>query len=205
LTYPQLRTKEGILSLKKKDMNLNTTDGSITIRNADSSLIDSVYYMQAWRENSTAMGVSLERKVSANSSTDEHNWGVCLDDRGATPLARNSLNTDSLKLSSSVHIDVNPNPFSPDGDGFDDETNIEINIPSEGEHRVTAKLYDTKSRLVALIASNKRMIGYASIPFDGKDDHGRILPIGLYTLVISSDDNAFATVHKGLVIAKRKR
>ena len=204
-TYPELRTIEGVLSLKKTDINLNANDGFIKLHNADQSLIDSVYYKSTWRENSSSIGVSLERRVPANSSTDDKNWGVCLADKGATPLARNSLNTDSLKLTTAVHIDVKPNPFSPDGDGFDDETNIEIAIPSETEHRISAKLYDLKSRLVATIASDKRMIGTASIPFDGKDNDGRVLPMGLYTLIISSDDNTFTTVRKGLVIAKRKQ
>ncbi len=202
-SYPELAQKSGVIILGKTDLNLNTDEGILSIQNPNHSPIDSIHYLHSWYGAISGIGVSLERRDLTDTSQDAKNWGACLDDRGATPLARNSLNTDSLNIATNVSISIHPNPFSPDGDGFEDVLDIDIAIPDENEHRITAKLYDARSNLIAVIVSEKRMIANATITYDGKDINGRTLPIGLYTLVISSDDGAFRTVKKGLVIAKR--
>ncbi len=47
------------------------------------------------------------------------------------------------------------------------------------------------------------MIGVLHISFDGKDDDGKMLPVGLYT-VVAKDNTTGAMAKTGLVIARSR-
>ena len=150
-------------------------------------------------------GISLERKYSNAPSNDPNNWSSSHDRTGSTPLGKNSDVPDSSPVASSVDVQISPNPFSPDGDGFDDETNIAITIPSDNVEAVTIRLYDLRGRLRRTILQTQGISRTASVRFNGKDDNGITLLIGLYTLVVESANGLFAQQRKGVVIIKKPR
>ncbi len=75
------------------------------------------------------------------------------------------------------NVSVNPNPFSPDGDGVKDETNIRFYINQPGTVNMTitngASTYTTSIAGVA---------GLNVIPWDGNDNNGVLCPDDSYSL-----------------------
>lgn len=206
-TFPSLKGRGGIAVLGKSDLKLADTGSEIILVNSDGSIIDSLHYYSSWHSaNITGhTGISLERKISSSSGTDGQNWSSSLDPRGCTPLEKNSYSSDTLLSSSTLDVEISPNPFSPDGDGFNDVANITIALPSESEEVISAKLYDLRGRLRSTVAQNQRVFRTESIRFEGKDDNGLTLPIGLYILVVESSSGLFKPQRKGIVIMKKAR
>jgi hypothetical protein len=205
--YPSLSGKNNLVILGKNDLGLGENEGIVMLENPDTTLIDSIHYFSSWHYDalSSKVGISLERRHLDLPAYDKKNWGSSLADAGATPLAPNSLSADSTTNVSSIDVSAKPNPFSPDGDGFDDETLITVSIPSSQEELITLKVYDLQGRLVSTIAQDKRIFQSADIQFSGKDDNGRTMPIGLYTLVANSSNPGLSGKKIGLVIAKKKQ
>ena len=205
--FPSLQNRNEVILMNKGDLKLTDLGNEIMLINTDNSIIDSLNYSSTWHSPNVTnhTGISLERKLSNVSGTDPSNWSSSLDTRGSTPLERNSYSEDSLVTATSVDVQILPNPFSPDGDGFDDAANITIAIPGDNEEVISAKLYDLRGRLRSSILQNKRIFRYESLRFEGKDDNGITLEIGLYTLVVESQSNAFKPQRKGVVIMKKAK
>ncbi len=206
-TFPSLQGQNGIVILNKIDLKLKDSGNQIILINTDSSVIDSLHDYSNWYPTniSNHTGISLERRQFNDVSTSSDNWTSSTDPSGATPLRKNSDFPDSSNTPTALDIQITPNPFSPDGDGFDDATIISIVIPSDKIESITAKIYDLRGRIRRTIPQNQGVLRALSIPFDGKDDNGITLPIGLYTLVIESSDGAFKPQRKGIVIMKKPR
>ncbi|MEP7235036.1 MAG: undecaprenyl diphosphate synthase family protein, partial [Ignavibacteriota bacterium] len=205
--FPTLERASGIMVFSKSSLSLTENGTAVSLLNKDGSTIDSLSYASTWHSPNlrSHTGISLERKRASSSSTDADNWISSLDVRGSTPLEKNSYSDDSIIAVSAVDVRISPNPFSPDGDGFHDETTITIAIPSDHEESISAKLYDLRGRLRRVIFSQRRVYRTESLFFDGKDDNGLLLPLGLYTLVVESESSSFPPQRRGLVIMKKTR
>ncbi len=206
-TFPLLKGKPGMIVLNKSKFNLADSGARIMLTNTDGSIIDSLSYLSSWHSQNITnhAGISLEKRYASGPSTDPLNWASSFDPQGCTPLQKNSNSSDTLPTPSAIDIQISPNPFSPDGDGFNDATNITIVIPSENEQVISAKLYDLRGRLRSTIAQNQRVYRTESFHFEGKDDNGITLPIGLYTLVVESSSGLFKPQRTGVVIMKKAR
>ncbi|HET9136021.1 MAG TPA: hypothetical protein VFO76_05235, partial [Candidatus Kapabacteria bacterium] len=205
-TYSKLHPADPIyITAKTTSLRLNEDDGSITLVNANASAFDSVYYDQTYYSTnlSSPAGISLERKSIESSSTDRSNWGSCVADDGATPLAVNSLAFNDGNTIPTVSASITPNPFSPDGDGFEETTTIDLKLPIDDEAVFSIKIYDSRGRIVRILSEHRRIVRTCSFEFDGRDDHGQTLPIGLYTLVAEPIAGAVQGVKKGIVIARK--
>ncbi len=78
-----------------------------------------------------------------------------------------------------------PNPFSPNGDGVCDSTLISFFVSREPDW-VTIEIYDIAGREVRTINWQQGLVGKGrndfAIPWDGKDDNGRVVPYGIYVI-----------------------
>jgi len=206
--FPSLRGQNGIKILNHTNIKLADSGNMVMLINTDTSVIDSLHFYSSWHlPNLTShSGISLERKQFVAPSTDPNNWGSSLDPHGSTPLAKNSYSNDSIPTAAAIEVQVSPNPFSPDGDGFEDITNITILIPSDKPESITARIYDLRGRLRSTLpVSQSGVLREISLPFAGKDDNGLTLPIGLYTLVVESSSGLFKPQRTGIVIMKKAR
>ncbi len=72
---------------------------------------------------------------------------------------------------------VHPNPFTPNGDGINEEAKFEY--PKQGTYssQTTIKVYDLQNRLVKEISGDIRA-------WDGKDENGRLMPRGVYVYIV---------------------
>jgi len=80
---------------------------------------------------------------------------------------------------------VTPNPFSPDGDGYEDTVSFIFDLPAQ-ELTVTVRLFDSSGRLLGVIARDVRVPGYGGEwVWDGRSglSSGNHLPLGLYAYV----------------------
>jgi gliding motility-associated-like protein len=77
---------------------------------------------------------------------------------------------------------VTPNPFTPNGDGFNDI--VIFNIPGLRENYGKVEIYNFRGRKVRELSGQNQ--------WDGKDDEGEELPLGPYIYIVKVDGNVKA-------------
>ncbi len=143
-------------------------------------------------------GISQERVSPERVSSDQDNWWRSVDPKGSTPCRKNSL-FDSYSLDQ-TKLDINPNPFSPDGDGFEDQTGISFDIPFKSE--LTLKIYDVRGRLVRTLMDKAPQVS-GEIVWDGKDNDGNIVKVGIYILYLKTSGSSNLSKKTTIAVAKR--
>ncbi len=130
-------------------------------------------------------GVSLER-ISADAPTqDPNNWTSAAQNVGfGTPAYQNSQSKGNSTPSSDECLRAEPQVFSPDGDGFEDFTQIYLDCAQTGD-LITIKIYDVQGRKVRDLVQNQSVgVGNTFIRWDGTADDGRKVRIGHYILLV---------------------
>ena len=185
-------------------LSLSNSGEDLVIADLTGALIDSVRYSPRWHlSNISTAGRSLERIDPAGSSTDGRNWSTSVAKAGAPPSAQNSIRISSQKQSSSLSL--LPNPFSPDNDGHEDFLSIGYSLPAASA-TIRVRIYDVTGRLVRRLAVNETSPSTGSIIWNGLDDDGHRVRIGMYIILFEAFDNFGGTVKTMkdvAVVAKR--
>lgn len=168
-----------------KSLSLTNSGAMVRVMDALNNVIDSVYYDPKWHNNNIpdTKGYSLERINPLLGSNDKSNWNSCTSPLGGTPGMKNSIFTSNNIATTSVS--VSPNPFSPDGDGHEDFTIIKYKLKT-GISQLRVKVYDVKGRIVRTLLNNRLSGSEGQIIFDGKNDIGEKLRIGVYILYLEA-------------------
>ncbi len=203
--FPLLRFSTAHLTIRKGGTSLLNSGDDIVLTDADGSRLDSMRYSPGWHNPAVdeTAGKSLERINPFLPSTDHRNWSTCADPSGGTPGAVNSLYTRAAASISS--LEVSPNPFSPDGDGFEDVTLVSYRLTfSGGVLRI--RIFDSVGRLVRILASEEPTGASGGIAWNGLDDSGRRVPIGIYIILLDAYDPATGRTEsaKGIVVVATK-
>jgi hypothetical protein len=163
-------------------ISLNNSGDSLALFSVDGQLMDRVDYRASWGDG--AAGRSIERISLAASSNDPLNWASSLDSSGATPGRANSRAHPEGQRGSGL-LSLEPNPFSPDGDGRHDMLAVRYRL-EQADSRLDLKIYDVRGRLIRHLANNEPA-GYSGEKlWDGKDDNGRTMPTGLYIVYLEA-------------------
>jgi hypothetical protein len=141
---------------------------------------DSLSFTPRWGGDK---GVSLERINPHLRSADSSNWSSCVDPFGSTPGRSNSIFTEFVPRQAT--LSVSPQPFSPDRDSHDDFAVIQIQVPATTAN-VHLKIYDVRGRLVRHLLNNAPVGATYEVVWNGKDDAGRLLPMGIYILYLQA-------------------
>jgi len=178
-----------------KSLSLTNSGAMIRVMDALNNVIDSVYYDPKWHNNNIpdTKGYSLERINPLLGSNDKSNWNSCTAPLGGTPGMKNSIFTSNNITTTSVS--VSPNPFSPDGDGFEDFTIIKYKLKT-GISQLRVKVYDVKGRIVRTLLNNQLSGSEGQIIFDGKNDSGEKLRVGIYILYIEAINDMGGSVEQ---------
>jgi Lamin Tail Domain/FlgD Ig-like domain len=213
--YPSLIGRSSITSLGTSSLDFGVDSCFVVLRNQDSSTIDSVHYFKTWQYSllrKTFPGISLERKDPRGPSNDPQNWQASLNTLGATPLAPNSGDTSSVTTpppaSTTFQASFSPNPFSPDGDGFEDASVLTVQTGNTTQWAIRVRLYDASGRLVRTLTDATAVYQSIALTFDGKRDDGQTLPPGLYTVLVElTSQSPLQTLKQeiGVVIAGKRR
>ena len=105
--------------------------------------------------------------------------------------------TQGLASSTLVKLFINPNPFTPNGDGKNDATVIDFAVTNvEKPKTLRVHVFDLTGRRVRVIIESNTGInpfygdprsGGSGILWDGKDDNGAVVTPGVYLLQVSID------------------
>lgn len=187
------------------NLGLVNTGELILLKDVKSNVIDSVWYQSNWhnRNITNTRGKSLERINPSLNSNDPQNWSTSVDMFGGTPAKTNSIFAENLNKD--ADISVSPNPFSPDNDGFEDFTVINYNL-TQPTAQVRIKIFDNKGRLLRTLLNNAPSGQSGSVIFDGLDDDGQVLRIGIYIIFLEAmNDNAgvVETIKTVVVVARK--
>ncbi len=200
--YPMLKQN---ITRVSSSLNLSNEGTSLLVKDLYGTTLDSVVYSPAWHNRNflETKNKSLERLNPSLSSNDRANWSTSVTTEGATPGMQNSVYTENLATDTKVSI--SPNPFSPDNDGFEDFSIINFNLPFR-LGQVQVKVFDSQGRLVRTLLQNHPSASNSSVIFDGLDDDGRALRMGIYIMLIeysTEGSNVVETLKKPIVVARK--
>ena len=82
-----------------------------------------------------------------------------------------------------------PNPFSPNGDGRNDEASLMFTAGTDPTD-VTVKIFDLKGKLMKTLFSRQAVIGDQTVAWDGRDEKGQICPVGVYVIQLKKGNVA---------------
>ena len=201
--YKWLKEEEFYVMINNS-LSLSNDGTIILLKDMYGNKIDSLSYSPLWHNENLAVtkNRSLERLSPVLDSNDPGNWSSSVGSDYATPGKQNSVYVESLP--GEAKVTINPNPFSPDNDGFEDFTAININL-TKRLSQVRIRVFDSVGRLVRTIAQNMPSSSKSTIIFNGLDDNGRALRIGIYILLIEAvaDDGSTETIKTPVVVARR--
>lgn len=157
---------------------LRNSGATLRLYDLTDRLIHSIEYRPDWSPDA---GRSAERVNF--EPFDEVTWGPSAAIHGGTPGEKNTL--FSQHIPQRLHVDIHPNPFSPDGDGQNDACLITVQLPAA--HGVLhAVLFDIKGRSVRTLANQVPIGSRHTLFWYGRDDQRHRLPMGPYILYLES-------------------
>lgn len=190
-----------------KSLSLNNDFDDIVITDLTGKIIDSVRYFSNWHSSMILdrRGRSLE-KVNPNlPSSEKSSWMSSSSKIGGTPGGKNSAYTElSQQPQTTGSISVFPNPFSPDGDGFDDVCMISYHLPFNAGI-LNVKIFDSYGRQIKTLALNQFTNQTGNLLWDGTDDTGRAVRIGIYVVLFEAvSENGESFKQKFTVVLAKK-
>lgn len=126
-------------------------------------------------------GVSLERVSFDVASNIADNWHSAAESVNfGTPGYENSMRQEPEENFATVNI--SPEVFSPDGDGFDDECFISYQFEEAG-YTMNVYVFNVAGQMVRHLAKGEWVGSAGSLPWNGIDDAGSKVPIGIYVII----------------------
>ncbi|MPR35835.1 lamin tail domain-containing protein [Salmonirosea aquatica] len=163
--------------------------GGVALRDANGRLFDLFEYRENFHSPLLAdtKGVSLERIYPEKQGNDPQNWQSAASVVGyATPGYANSQGNAGQ---GNDGFRVEPEAFTPNGDGADDFTTIRYTLGTPGVI-ASIRIYDTQGRLVRDLVTNQTVGTGGEIRWEGTDDRGESVRTGYYLVLIDSFDNS---------------
>ncbi len=185
--FPALRTlpaRCAVLNLAS-GLGLNNDGDVVVLQDPSGRTIDSVRYEARWHHPSLPdpRGHSLERISPEFASNDPRSWSSCTSAGGGSPGERNSIAAQPSPASGTISI--SPNPFSPDGDGFEDFCGIRYHLPFES-CVMNIRIFDLRGRLVRWLANTEFTGADGIVIWDGLSDARQRVRLGGYVLLLQA-------------------
>lgn len=130
-------------------------------------------------------GVSLERISFDLPSVDTENWHSAAAPLYGTPGYQNSVFIEDNDADADVEIA--PPVFSPDGDGFDDITTINL-LCFKYDYTARISVFNSNGVFVRNLINCQSIANQSSFVWNGLDDNGKIAPPGIYVIFIEVFD-----------------
>lgn len=184
--YPFTKTDR---ILRVLDMpTYNNAEGTVVLLLPDGTVSDRVAYMEEMHFVllDDLDGISLERIDPARPSSDLTNWGSAAESQGfATPGYQNSQALAAIL--GEEDINIFPEIFSPDNDGFQDVVTFTFQNTKPG---MVGNIYifDSNGRQVLHLLKNSLIGENSSVSWDGRTADNGLAPIGIYIVYIEVFD-----------------
>ncbi|NJK87636.1 MAG: hypothetical protein HC906_18345, partial [Bacteroidales bacterium] len=126
-------------------------------------------------------GISIERISCEEPSNAPGNWHSASADAGyATPGLMNSQQI-ALNENTEFEVIIEPEVFSPDMDGNDDEITIQYRL-GEIDFIANVIIFDRNGLIVKKIATNQLLGSQGFFTWDGYFENGRMALAGIYVI-----------------------
>ena len=168
-------------------LNLPNAGRRVYLADSTRTVIDMVDYSPDWHNPNLAdtRGIALERINPDLETNNPANWSSNATLQGGSPGMQNSNYQEPQFTGSDTGVFLDPNPFSPDGDGFED--NLFINyIFDEPDYLLRIRIYDRYGRLVRTLTEGIPAGLQGSVIWDGRTDDGQRNRIGIYIILVEA-------------------
>jgi len=191
--FPYLRDSGFTVFIRTNSFSLSNEGDDIILSDRCNRCIDSVHYDPTWHNPyiEDCTGRSLERVNPRHGSNDRNNWGTSAGASGGTPALMNSLFTTSLPKS--TVISSSPNPFSPDGDGYEDLTIVQYHLTANIS-LIRLRIFDARGRLIRTLADGEPSGPHGEQIWDGYNEKRQRVRIGLYVVLLEALDANGTTI-----------
>jgi|GEM_PF-272208 len=154
--------------------------GTVVLLDTSGIVIDEFHYTDDMQFPllQTTEGVSLERVHFDRPTNEKSNWHSASEPSGwATPGYQNSMFAELNPSESEVQLE--PEAFSPDNDGYNDLLNIHYQFNEPG-YVATISIFDDKGRKVRTLTQNELLSTQGILTWDGLTDDKTKTPMGIY-------------------------
>ena len=162
--------------------------GTVVLLNDSLEVLDEFSYSAKMHSHFLAdqEGVSLERISLDKPTNDRTNWASAAASAGfATPGLPNSQTGSETGFQDEITCE--PKAFSPNGDGFNDELNIQFKFSKPG-YIANVRIFDSIGRQVRFLIKNQSLAQKGNWMWDGHDESGQKLNIGVYIILVEVFD-----------------
>jgi hypothetical protein len=183
--------------------SMNDDFGVLAIVSGDSFLIDKAVFDEKWHAPFLIDldGISLEKINLQVSGENQNNWFSASESVGfSSPTYSNSAIYTSVFGSFSL----SQNHISPDGDGFEDFTQLHYESVKIGT-LISVSIYDKNGFLIDEPFKNYSISDSGDLLINGKRNDAQVLPMGIYVLMIETIDNEGKTFKKKLSLTVNQR
>jgi len=163
-------------------------EGTVFLLMPDAQLSDEFSYQEEYHFSliDDVKGVSLERIDFDRITNDPSNWHSASSIEGfATPGKANSQFFQGSIPESSIQLE--PELFSPDNDGFEDFLNINYLFDEPG-FLANITIFDSRGALIKKLLQNELMGTTGIIKWDGGTDDNTKARVGVYVVFIEVFD-----------------
>ncbi len=157
--------------------------GTAILVGKDGTMVDAMYFSEKMHYPllKVTKGASLERVAFDQPSMDVNNWHSAAERvHFGTPGYENSMLQTTEP--SDDQISISPDVFSPDGDGYDDACFINYHFDEAG-YTMNVYIFNVAGQQIRHLAKGELVGQEGSILWNGLDDNGNRVPIGVYVVV----------------------
>lgn len=169
--------------------SFNISDGTVVLSTPQQKIIDDLHYYDSWQFPLlvSTKGVSLERINFARKTQDASNWHSASQNVGyGTPAYKNSQYSENTG-SANDQVEIEPEVFSPDNDGYQDVVNITYKTDNPG-YTGSITIYDERGRLIRNLVKNELWGNSGTYSWDGITNDRDKARIGIYVFLVEVFD-----------------
>lgn len=107
-------------------------------------------------------------------------------------------------VSPTAQLTVEPEVFSPDGDGYDDVTSIRYLFENTG-NTLNIYIYNANGQMLRHLVKSSLIGQEGAVSWNGLDEQGRRVPVGIYVVhaEVFHLDGKTNVIRKAVVVASR--
>ena len=168
--------------------SLGNEEGTIIILNQWLEVIDELTYSEDMHFGllDSQEGISLERISFKETINNPYNWYSAAETAGfGTPGYENSQFEKQIESDQEIHIE--PEVFTPDNDGQDDQLYLSWSFDKPGKV-ISIRIFDPRGQRVRTLANNMLAAPAGLISWDGITDDQAMARSGMYLILIEVFD-----------------
>ncbi len=179
------------MQIDRSSLSLSSSGDAIYLADVTGVIIDSVHFDENWQNPNVfdTDGIALERINPEGESNSENNWSSSTNVSGGTPNIQNTIFQKPGILPESSGISFSPNPFSPDGDGFDDNLFINYKLDAP-DYLLRVRIFDRYGREVRKLIDGQQAGFEGALLWDGLNDDQNKNRVGIYIILFEAYNSA---------------